>query len=111
MRRLMAVMVTLGLLVPAMTHAGSYTITTTPEQEQALALIAARLNAAGKAAMPARTAPSNTTVLPQTIVQQAVDQYLAGAVEDVKREASRQAACAKVTDAQAKQTLGCAPTK
>jgi hypothetical protein len=108
MRRLMAGLVMMGLLVPVMTHAASYTITTTPEQEQALALIAARLNAAGQAAMPARTPPSNITVQPKTIVQQAVDQYLAVAVEDVKREASRQAACAKVTDAQAKATLGCA---
>lgn len=82
---------------PSFAFAGSYTVTTTPEQDAALAEMAKR---------PVRTVPgvnAPTATTPQALVQGFVDRALYGHVNQVKRAA----ACAKLTDAAQKQALGC----
>jgi hypothetical protein len=80
--------------VPA-AHAGSYTVTTTPEQDAAVTQIAASVTRSGQ------------KMTPEQAVQFIIDRNLQTRVEEIQRTATQAAACAKVTDAKAKKTLGC----
>lgn len=87
----------LGILIASSAWAGSITVTTTAEQDAALAAMAKQ---------PVKTMPGGGAVpgpTPQSLVQGMVDRQLAGQVNQIKR----QAACAKITDAAAKAALGC----
>jgi hypothetical protein len=86
--------------------AGSFTVTTTPEQDAA---IAQRIQTMSKWTVAAGATPPSLT--PQQLVQQIISQALQFDVTTTQRTSDRAAACAKVTDAQVKQALGCAAAK
>lgn len=94
----MLILLLILLVFTSPAFAGSYTVTTTPEQEEAIKTLDERRVARG---LPKLTV--------QQTLQHLVDAYTAVTVADLKRSADKKAACAKVTDAQAKQHLGCAP--
>lgn len=88
-----------AILIFAATYAfaGSYTVTTTADQDAALAEMAKAPQRVvpGKAPAPAMT--------PQAIVQGVVDRSLSSQVARIQRAKD----CAKITDAAAKQRFGC----
>ncbi len=87
-----SIVMLLVLMLATVAHAGSYTVTTTAEQDQALAQVAKQM-------------PAGSTS--QQAVQFIVERNLMTKVQAIQADQSRTAACAKVTDAQAKQALGC----